>query len=75
MNFETLKVEISADRVGIITMNRPDARNAMNTKMMEELRDCFASFYVDPEGGLPRPHGRPWRLLLGRRPEGAQGHD
>ena len=48
MTYETLKVEIGADRVGIITMNRPEARNAMNTKMMEELRDCFASFYVDP---------------------------
>lgn len=48
MNFETLQVEIGADRVGVITMNRPDARNAMNTKMMEELRDCFAAFYVDP---------------------------
>lgn len=46
--FETLKLDIGTDRVGIITMNRPDARNAMNTKMMEELRDCFAAFYVDP---------------------------
>lgn len=48
MTYETLKLEIGTDRVGVITMNRPDARNAMNTKMMEELRDCFASFYVDP---------------------------
>lgn len=48
MNFETLQVEIGVDRVGIVTMNRPEARNAMNTRMMEELRDCFASFYVDP---------------------------
>ena len=48
MHFETLKVQIGTDRVGVITMNRPDARNAMNTKMMEELRECFSSFYVDP---------------------------
>jgi enoyl-CoA hydratase/carnithine racemase len=49
MNYETLKVEIGEDRVGIITLNRPAARNAMNTRMMEELRDCFADFYVNPD--------------------------
>lgn len=48
MPYETLKVDIGDDRVGIITMNRPEARNALNTRMMEELRDCFAGFYVDP---------------------------
>jgi enoyl-CoA hydratase len=49
MQYETLKVEVGEDRVGIITMNRPEAINAMNTRMMGELRDCFAGFYVDPE--------------------------
>ena len=48
MQYETLKFALGEDRVGIITMNRPKARNAMNTRMMEELRDCFASFYVEP---------------------------
>lgn len=47
MNFETLNVAIGADRVGIVTMRRPAALNAMNTAMMRELRDCFAHFYVD----------------------------
>jgi len=47
--YETLKVEIGEDRVGIVTMNRPAARNAMNTRMMEELRDLFADFYVNPD--------------------------
>src|SRR5262245_18805934 len=48
MPYETLQVSFQ-DRVGIITMNRPDARNAMTTRMMSELRDCFAGFYVDPQ--------------------------
>jgi enoyl-CoA hydratase len=48
MSYETLKVAIGEDRVGIVTMNRPEVRNAMNTRMMEELRDCFAGFYIDP---------------------------
>jgi enoyl-CoA hydratase len=47
--YETLKVEIGEDRVGTITLNRAAARNAMNTRMMEELRDCFADFYVNPD--------------------------
>ena len=47
MQFDTLKVAIGDDRVGVVTLNRPDARNAMNTQMMGELRDCFAGFYVD----------------------------
>jgi enoyl-CoA hydratase len=49
MDYETLKVAIGADRVGIVTMSRPEVRNAMNTKMMAELRDCFAAYYVDAD--------------------------
>jgi len=46
--FETLRLEIDDHKVGIVTMNRPDVRNAMNTTMMGELRDCFSQFYLDP---------------------------
>jgi enoyl-CoA hydratase len=48
MPYETLQV-VFDDRVGIITMNRPEARNAMTTRMMTELRDCFSAFYIDPQ--------------------------
>jgi enoyl-CoA hydratase/carnithine racemase len=48
MPYETLEVAIAEDRVGVVTLNRPAARNAMNTRMMEELRSCFADFYVNP---------------------------
>jgi enoyl-CoA hydratase len=47
-SYETLKVAIGDDRVGIITMSRPEARNAMNTAMMEELRALFMGYYVEP---------------------------
>lgn len=45
--FETIKLTLGADRVGLITLNRPEALNAMNTTMMRELRDCFMDFYVE----------------------------
>ncbi|MEM7775701.1 MAG: enoyl-CoA hydratase-related protein [Pseudomonadota bacterium] len=47
-NYETLELATTSDGVVTVTLNRPDARNAMNTQMMSDLRDCFAAFYVDP---------------------------
>jgi enoyl-CoA hydratase len=46
--YETITLEIGPDKVGIITLNRPEALNSMNTQMMRELRDCFMQFYIDP---------------------------
>jgi enoyl-CoA hydratase len=45
--YETISVAIDGDKVGVITLNRPDALNAMTTGMMRELRDCFTEFYID----------------------------
>jgi enoyl-CoA hydratase len=47
--FATLALTTPTPHVMVITMNRPAAMNAMNTKMMEELRDCFAQFYVEAD--------------------------
>jgi enoyl-CoA hydratase/carnithine racemase len=47
LQFETLKVVIGEDKVGVITMNRPEIMNAMNTQMMTDMRDCFSQFYVE----------------------------
>ncbi len=48
-DYATLTLALGDDRVGIVTMNRPDALNAMNTQMMTDLRDCFMGFYVDQD--------------------------
>jgi enoyl-CoA hydratase/carnithine racemase len=47
-DFDTIKLAIGADKVGLVTLDRQDVRNAMNTAMMRDVRDCFQQFYIDP---------------------------
>lgn len=46
--FETLALGVRDPGILVVTMNRPEVLNAMNTAMMVELRDLFAGLYVDP---------------------------
>lgn len=48
--FETIKVTQSG-RVVTIQFNRPDALNALNTKVMEEVLACATPFDSDPDVG------------------------
>ena len=45
--YQTLQLANPAPHVTVVTMNRPQAINAMNTQMMLDLHDCFSAFYVD----------------------------
>lgn len=45
--YRTLALSAPNPGVAVITMNRPDVANALNTDMMEDLRDCFSGYYVD----------------------------
>jgi enoyl-CoA hydratase len=47
MTYQTILVERD-DRVGIITLNRPQALNALNTKVMIEVTTAAAEFDNDP---------------------------
>jgi enoyl-CoA hydratase len=49
-NFETLLVE-QRGRVGLITLNRPKALNALNAQLADELNAVLAVFDVDDEIG------------------------
>ena len=50
MSYTTILVEKKeAERVGIITLNRPDVRNAINPAMREELTLAFAELEADAE--------------------------
>ena len=46
-DYETILVERD-ERVGIITLNRPKALNALNTQVMNEVTSAAADFDDDP---------------------------
>jgi enoyl-CoA hydratase/carnithine racemase len=46
-NFATLVLEYPAARVLQITLNRPEAANALNTQMATDLMHCFESLALD----------------------------
>lgn len=50
MDYETLLVE-RRDEVGVVTLNRPKALNALNSTVMKELRHILSSFATDDSIG------------------------
>lgn len=48
--FETLIVSQPAEHIAVVTLNRPQVRNALNTAMMTELGELFQSLYVSQQG-------------------------
>jgi methylglutaconyl-CoA hydratase len=42
LKYETLKVAIASEEA-VVTLNRPDVRNAFNPTMIRELTECFAA--------------------------------
>jgi enoyl-CoA hydratase len=47
--FETITVEGCDNHVLVVTLNRPEAANALNTQMGLDLMELFEGFTVDPE--------------------------
>jgi enoyl-CoA hydratase len=50
--FETLELSAPVDGVAVLTLNRPEAANAFNTRMGEELRVFWTGLRDDPGGRL-----------------------
>src|SRR5688572_18258555 len=47
MSYETIETRIEAGKVGIITLNRPKALNALNDTLMTELGQALKAFDAD----------------------------
>lgn len=47
--YETIKYEILKSRIAIITIDRPEALNALNSKVIEELEDVVAKLEASDE--------------------------
>ncbi len=45
--YETLKIELVEDHILIVTLNRPERHNAMNTQMGLDLRELWRDLYVN----------------------------
>ena len=50
MTYETILVE-KKEKVGLITLNRPDTLNALTGELMTELIDALTTFDADKEIG------------------------
>ncbi len=48
MNFELIKVHTEADKVGVVTLNRPKQLNALNDQLMDELGAALQAFDANP---------------------------
>ena len=51
MPHELITVRTEADRVGIVTLNRPKQLNALNDQLMDELGSALKSFDAEPAIG------------------------
>ncbi|MDM0020535.1 enoyl-CoA hydratase [Variovorax saccharolyticus] len=51
MSYENIEVRIEAEKVGIVTLNRPKALNALNDALMTELGQALKDFDADPAIG------------------------
>ena len=51
MSYETIEVRVEAEKVGIITLNRPKQLNALNDQLMDELGAALKAFDADEKIG------------------------
>ncbi len=51
MSYELIQVRTEAERVGVITLNRPKQLNALNDALMDELGSALKDFDADPAIG------------------------
>ena len=51
MSYQLIQVQTQAEKVGVITLNRPKQLNALNAELMVELGTALKAFDADPKIG------------------------
>jgi enoyl-CoA hydratase len=51
MGYELIQVRTEADKVGVITINRPKQLNALNSELMIEMGQALKAFDANPDIG------------------------
>ena len=51
MTYQTIQTATHADKVGVITLNRPKQLNALNGELMDELGTALKAYDADPAIG------------------------
>ena len=54
----------------VVTMNRPEARNALSSEMLARMYDAWVELDTDPDLRVRRAHRRRRHVLLGHGPQG-----
>jgi len=52
MEYSHIKADIIEDRIGVITLNRPEKRNAISIRMREEISHCLAEWKESSRIGI-----------------------
>jgi enoyl-CoA hydratase len=52
MDYQVLQVRETEERIGIITLNRPEKRNALSIQVRKEIIDCLEGWACDPDLGV-----------------------
>lgn len=55
MSYQTLSVE-ATDRLAVVTLDRPEARNALNRQVLADLRAALDALREDDRAGVARPN-------------------
>jgi enoyl-CoA hydratase/carnithine racemase len=51
MEFQTILTSVE-DRIGTITLNRPESRNSISVRMRREISACLEAWKTAPEIGI-----------------------
>ncbi|MBA4367823.1 MAG: enoyl-CoA hydratase/isomerase family protein [Desulfobacterium sp.] len=44
MEYQTIQIQETEDKIGVITLNRPEKRNALSIQMRNEISDCLKNW-------------------------------